>query len=116
LAKGLVGAKKSGIGTAEFVARTMASVLVDNALPAMGRGIQLLDEFSGGALSTVLHYVDPKTHGTATRRFLRDTCGFSQEFSQNVGDVVQYGEEISALVLTFGAGSAKKAIATAART
>jgi hypothetical protein len=64
----------------------------------------------------VLHYVDPETHGTAARRFLRDTCGFSQEFSQNTGDVLRYGEETAALVLAFGAGGAKKVAITAAKT
>jgi hypothetical protein len=53
---------------------------------------------------------------TQARRFLRDTCGLSQTFSQNIGDAVQYAGEAALLFCTFGSGNATKTAQLAGKT
>jgi hypothetical protein len=105
---GLVASFQKGMDPAEYVGRTLASMVVDDALPAVAKGLKTVDEWTGGVLFECLKYVDPGQYNTWARRFLRDTCGLPQTFSQNVGDAIQYTGEAALLLGTFGSSSATK--------
>jgi hypothetical protein len=107
-ADGMLRSYFKGVEPAEYVGRIAASMVVDNAIPAVARGLHAVDEWTGGVLFECLKYVDPGYYNTKERRFLRDTCGLSQTFAQNVGDAVQYAGEAALLFYTFGSGNATK--------
>jgi hypothetical protein len=92
----------------EYLGKTTASVLVDDVLPIVGKGIQKADEWTGGTVSTVLGAMDPATWGTGVRRGLRDGLGASQRLAQNTGDGVQYLGEVGLLLCSFGGNTTVK--------
>jgi outer membrane lipoprotein SlyB len=100
----------------EYLMKTGASMLVDDALPIVGRGVQKVDEWTGGAVSTVLGALDPATWGTGVRRGLRDGLGVSQKIAQNTGEAFQYVGEVGLLLCTFGGGTAIKGSQIATKT
>jgi hypothetical protein len=115
-ADGMLRSYFKGVEPAEYVGRTAASMVVDDAIPAVARGLKAVDEWTGGVLFECLKYVDPGYYNTKARRFLRDTCGLPQTFAQNVGDAVQYTGEAALLFYTFGSGNATKTAKLAGKT